>query len=207
MRKNSHHSGRQRLIDATLTSLAEHGYHRSSVRKITETAGVTPGLLRHYFEGKADLLTESYRQFKSSALSVYLDKAANAGVDPVEQLKAFTRSILFFNAADRTQMNIWVSFLEPVITDSKISAAQAANYDRFIGALSVWITRIYVSKGESLTPEQVRRLAIGVNSVIDGVWLECSLNPSRMTPDEALDIALDMIGARLGVTFESSAGR
>lgn len=28
-----------------------------------------------------------------------------------------------------------------------------------------------------------------------------------MTPDEALDIALDMIGARLGVTLESSAGR
>ena len=173
------------------------------MRKITETAGVTPGLLRYYFDGKADLLAEAYSHFRRSALNVYLDEAAAVGADPVEQLKAFTRSCLFFNAANTEQMKIWVSFLESVITDPNISAAQAAIHDRFIDAVSVWVTRICADRGESLTPDQARRLAIGVFSVIDGVWLECSLNPTRMTSDEALEIALDMIGARLGVTFES----
>ena len=207
MRNAGHPSGRQRLIEAALISLAEHGYHRSSVRKITETAGVTPGLLRHYFDGKAELLVESYRHFKRSALDLHLDEAAKAGTDPIRQLETFTRSILFFNDVDRKQMNIWVSFLESVITNTRISAVQAENYDRSIGALSVWITRIHAGRGEHLSPDQVRRLAIGVYSVIDGVWLECSLDPLRMTPEEALNIALDMIGARLDITFATFSGR
>lgn len=205
MKERDRREGRQRLIDATLRCLAEHGYHRSTVRKIADTAGVTAGLLRHYFDGKDELLVESYRHFMSSALSIYLDEAADAGSDPVKQLEGFVRSVLFFNAADRKQMNIWVSFLELVITDSRISAAQAANYDLFIQNLGRWLIRIFEDRGEELTAIEARKLAIGINSVIDGVWLECSLNPTRMTPEEALDIALDIIGARLAVTFEPAS--
>lgn len=193
--------GRQRLVDATLACLARDGYHRSSVRRIAETAGVTAGLLRYYFGGKDELLLEAYRHFKRSALHAYLDEAASAGPDPAGQLEAFVRSVLFVNAADRNQMNIWISFLELVITDADISAAQAENYDRFLQALSDWIRAIYVDRGEQLTPASVRKLAIGVNSVIDGLWMECSLNPSRMTPHEALEIALDMIGGKLDLCF------
>ena len=36
---------------------------------------------------------------------------------------------------------------------------------------------------------------------LHGLWLECSLDPSRMGPEEALRIALDLIGPRIGVTF------
>ena len=194
-------NGRQRLIDATLDCLAEHGYHRSSVRRIATAAGVTPGLLRYHFQSKENLLVESYRQFKGNALAVYLNEADEAGPEPAKKLAAFTRSILFFNAADRKQMNIWLSFLESVVTDSRISTAQAANYDIFIQNLSHWLTRLYADRGDPLTPDAIRKLAIGINSIIDGLWLECSLNPSRMTPEEALEIGMDLIGARIGVPF------
>ena len=201
MAKNEFPTRRQRLIDAALECLATGGYQSASVRTITKAAGVTPGLLRYYFEEKNALMLEAYRQFNDAALAVHLKTAADAGPDPAAQLGAFTRSVLIFNAADRNQMNIWVSFQELVVTDAEVAAAQAENYDLFLEALAGWIADIYAGRGEALEPPAVRKLAIGVNSVIDGVWLECSLNPSRMTPDEALEIALDMIGARLGVTF------
>ena len=194
-------TSRQSLIDATLRCLATGGYQSASVRAITKAAGVTPGLLRYYFEEKSSLMLEAYRQFKRGALAAYLQAAADAGPEPARQLQAFTRAVLFFNADDRSEMNIWVSFQELVITDAEMAAAQAEYYDCFLEALAGWITDIYAARGEQLMPGAVRKLAIGVNSVIDGVRLECSLNPSRMTPEEALEIALDMIGANLGVDF------
>ena len=199
--RNENLTSRQSLVDAALRCLATGGYQSASVRAITKAAGVTPGLLRYYFEEKSSLMLEAYRQFKRDALAVYLRAAADAGPDPARQLAAFTRSVLFFDAADRSQMNIWVSFQELIITDPDVATAQAEYYDLFLEALAGWITDIYAAKGMQLEPAAVRKLAIGVNSVVDGVRLECSLNPSRMSPDEALEIALDMIGAKLGVTF------
>ena len=192
---------RQRLIDAALECMATGGYQSASVRTITKIAGVTPGLLRYYFEEKSSLMLEAYRQFKHDTLAVSLQAAADEGPDPAAQLQAFTRSVLFSGAADRRQMNIWVSFQELVITEPEVAAEQAESYDLLLETLGGWITDIYAARGEPCTPAAVRKLAIGVNSVIDGVWLECSLNPLRMTPEEALEIALDTIGARLGVAF------
>lgn len=199
--------GRQRLIDATLKCLAKDGYHRSSVRRIADTAGVTAGLLRYYFDGKSQLLAEAYRQFRRDAFQVYLNDAMRTESHPIERLETFIRSMLHFHSTDRSQMNIWVSFLEAIITDPEISAAEAENYDLYIESLSSWITDIYVERNESLTPDEARKLAIGTKSLIDGVWLECSLNPSKMTPDEALDIALRMIGAGIGVSFHDLSDR
>ena len=203
--KNQIPTRRQRLIDAALECLATGGYQSTSVRTITKAAGVTPGLLRYYFEEKSSLMLEAYRQCQREALAVYLQAAADAGPDPAAQLEAFIRSVLFLNTADRNQMNIWVSFQDLVLRNTELAAARAENYDRLLQTLGGWITDICVGRGEELTPAVVRKLAIGVNSVIDGVWLECSLNPSRMAPEEALEIALDMIGAKLGVAFAEPA--
>ena len=193
--------GRQNLIDATLTCLGRYGYHRSSVRRIAECAGVTAGLLRHYFSGKNELLAEAYGQFQRNALEAHLEAAERTGPDPTRRLRAFIGSILGAHTADRAFMNLWVSFLESVVTDPVIAAAHAEVYDQYIERLSGWITEIHTARGETLTAGETRSLAVASKSMIDGVWLECSLNPSRMTDGEALGIALDVIGSRLGVSL------
>ncbi len=48
---------RDELIDAALTSFARRGYHGTSLKDIAEEAGVTDGLLIHYFGSKAHLLS------------------------------------------------------------------------------------------------------------------------------------------------------
>lgn len=199
-------SGHQRLVEATLSSLAKHGYRRTTVQRIAEIAGVTPGLVTHYFDGKDELLFEAYRHFTDSALAVYLAEADKAEPDPVGRLGAFVRSILFFDAGNAEQMRIRAGFVDLVITDPDASAVQAATYERCIREIGNCVVRIRRLRGDSLSADAARKLALGINSVIDGVWLECSLNPSRMTPEEALDIALDMIGARLGVSFPARPG-
>lgn len=193
---------RRRFIDATLENLAERGYAETSLRTIARAAGVTAALLPRYFAGKRALMIESYRQFKTEALKVYLLEAASAGPDPARRLEAFIRSVFLYNARRGTKhMRVWVSFLELVMTDEEVAKIQAEIYDVFIGEFVGALTRIYAERGESLSVDSARDLAIGINSVMDGLWLECSLNPSRIGPEEALRLGLNLIGPRIGVTF------
>jgi TetR/AcrR family transcriptional regulator, transcriptional repressor of bet genes len=52
---------RQSLIAACARILAKRGGHGASVRTICAEAGVSPGLLRHYFDGIDALIAETYR--------------------------------------------------------------------------------------------------------------------------------------------------
>ena len=205
MGENKISRGRRRLIEATLDSIAEYGYHGSSLRRITSSAGVAVGLVQHHFNGKAELIRESYRHFRRSAVMTYISEAESSGPDPARRLEAFARSIFQRRAgAGRKLTKIWIGFLELVITDPEISAIQSEVYDLYVKELSECVEEIFAGRGEPINPDATRKLAIGIYSLIDGLWLEYALNPSRMTPDEALDIALDLIGARLGVTFGAS---
>lgn len=47
---------RTQIMAATVAELAQRGYHGTSLTKIVERAGVSKGLLWHYFTGKDDLM-------------------------------------------------------------------------------------------------------------------------------------------------------
>jgi AcrR family transcriptional regulator len=47
---------RERLLDAALEVFVTNGIDRATVKDIAQAAGVTPGLLYHYFDGKETLL-------------------------------------------------------------------------------------------------------------------------------------------------------
>ena len=111
------------------------------------SAGVTAALLPRYFAGKCALMIESYRQFKTEALKVYLLEAASAGPDPARRLEAFIRSVFLYNAQRGTrQMRVWVSFLELVMTDEEVARIQAEIYDVFIGEFAGALTGIYADR-------------------------------------------------------------
>ena len=198
--------GRQRLMDATLDCLAEYGYQGSSIRRIASTAGVALNLVRHHYGSKAGLMSESYRHFRRSAITAYISVSKRAGADPVKRLEAFAETLLVGQATARRRiMKIWISFLPLLISDRNIAEIHSEAYEFFLQEVEKCLTEIYAAKGETPSSDDIRRLAIAIYSMIDGIWLECALNPSRMTPNEALKIALDSIGLRIGVSFASGA--
>ncbi|MCJ9673516.1 TetR family transcriptional regulator, partial [Neorhizobium sp. SHOUNA12B] len=53
---------REDLIAATLDCIAEFGIQGATVRQIAMRAGVTGGLIRHYFSSKDQMLQAAYRK-------------------------------------------------------------------------------------------------------------------------------------------------
>lgn len=77
-RREKSEAMRRRVCDAATAHLAEFGYHRTSVGKIAERAGVSQGALQHHFPTKDDLvatvgdciLTRSVKWFASARLEL-----------------------------------------------------------------------------------------------------------------------------------------
>lgn len=49
-------SARTRIIEATITSIADRGYRATTTRAVAELAGLSPGTLAHHFPSRLDLV-------------------------------------------------------------------------------------------------------------------------------------------------------
>src|ERR1700745_4427408 len=59
------------LAEATLQTLSELGYARTSVRDIAQNSAFTHGVLHYYFRDKVDLILCSVRQYKARCVTRY----------------------------------------------------------------------------------------------------------------------------------------
>src|SRR5439155_23335905 len=85
-KNNSRHSDKyQRILDAAILVIAEHGYFQSRVSEIAERAGVADGTIYLYFKSKEEILkaaiTSAFTEFLRRARRELEDVA-----DPVAQL-------------------------------------------------------------------------------------------------------------------------
>ena len=62
---------RAELAEATLQTLSELGYARTSLREIAQNCRITHGVLHYYFRDKVDLILCSVRQYKARCVTRY----------------------------------------------------------------------------------------------------------------------------------------
>ncbi len=55
---------RSAVLDATLKLISERGFHDTPMSQIAKEAGVSAGIIYHYFENKEDLICELYGEIK-----------------------------------------------------------------------------------------------------------------------------------------------
>jgi AcrR family transcriptional regulator len=65
---------RSAILDATLKLISERGFHDTPMSQIAKEAGVSAGIIYHYFENKEDLICELFGEVK-----MQLAKAAMEG--------------------------------------------------------------------------------------------------------------------------------
>jgi AcrR family transcriptional regulator len=79
---------RARLIDAAGKVFAEQGFHASTVRQITERAGVNVAAINYHFRDKSELYAECLRQAHCTAMEAAGEWECDSD-DPEERLQHF----------------------------------------------------------------------------------------------------------------------
>jgi TetR/AcrR family transcriptional repressor of bet genes len=168
---------RQSLIEACARSLAKLGASGTSVRSISLEAGVSPGLLRHYFAGIDALIAATYR-WTGDRVQAALDAAvAKAPATPRARLLAYLTASFAPPIADADLLSTWLAFWGLTKTDPAIAALHAEIYKDYRDGLAALIAPV--------APGDHRLTTVALTALVDGLWLELSLGNAPFTRAEA----------------------
>lgn len=170
---------RQHLIEATARCLARRGAAGVSVRAICAEAGVSPGLLRHYFAGVSDAIAETYRWTGSRVAEALDDAVATAGPHPRARLVAYLTASFRPPIADPALLSTWLAFWSLTRSDAAIAAVHAELYGEFRSGIERLIAEACPDTADARLP------AVALTALIDGLWLELSLGDAPFTQEEA----------------------
>jgi AcrR family transcriptional regulator len=162
------------LLDATIASLIEVGYAGTTIRRVTEAAGVSQGAQSHHFPHRVDLVASAFERLAEQREARYRQRAQELGGD---DRAVRVRALLDL---------LWEDFSSPLFTVAlKLWIAAAEDEELRLRLVPVE-RRIYAGlqavaadvAGElGAEPDFDRRLAVAMNTVA-GLALTREFDPS-----------------------------
>jgi AcrR family transcriptional regulator len=164
---------RGRLLDATVESLIESGYAGTTIRRVTELAGVSQGAQSHHFPHRIDLVTSAFERLAEERVDRYRERARELPDDPATRMRALLDLL-------------WEDFSSPVFTVAVRLWVAAAEDEELRERLVPVEKRIHANMarlsaevaGElGAEPGFDRKLAVAMNTVA-GLALTREFDPS-----------------------------
>ena len=177
------------LIEATAACLAEHGLAGTNVRAICAKAGVSPGLLRHYFGGIDDLVGSTYQATSDRMDAIFADAVERAGSDPRARLTAYLTASFRPPVTDPELLGAWTAFWALSRHDARMAEIHVESYAGYRARLGDLLVACGARDAE--------RLAIMLTAMVDGLWLELSLDAESFGAEAAVEMVERAVGALL----------
>lgn len=207
-RRPFHHESeetrRQDLIAATLDAIAESGLRGATVREIAERAGVTPGLIRHYFVSKELMFQAAYRAVMQTMFETADHAADDEGESAINRLRVFVQANFKPPIIDPRNLSLWATFISQIAVDPALAAIHREGYIAFRDRLQAHIGAALEESGRNLAPGELRYLAIAINGMMDGLWLEGSMAADLFGEGELAHVALSSVERLLGISLDGN---
>ncbi len=181
---------REQLIRATFETIDEIGLADATVATIARRAGLSTGIVAHYFGDKDGLLNAAMRQILRELKAAVAGFRARCGADARAQLRAIVDGNFDDSQTNGTAMRVWLTFWAASMHQPELARLQRANDQRLFSNLCHQFRR-------ELSPAQARLAARGLAAMIDGLWLRGSLVGGRFNADTARSIAYAYIDSQL----------
>jgi len=181
-RKLSRDARRTQLIEATIETIARHGYSRTTMSLVARSAGLSHGLVNFHFETKEKLLvevllylSEEYRRNWSSAL-------AAAGPSAPEQIHAVLEADFRPEICTPSRISTWCAFWGEAQGRPMYQENCGSNDEAYNSMLEELCARMNREHGYDRDPARSARI-LRVTS--EGTWLDMMTLRTPYPADEA----------------------
>lgn len=174
---------REALVDAAIESLKRWGHEGLSVRRIAAEAGVSIGLINHYFPNKDGLVAESYRTFSRRLGASFEAAVEKAPADPRARLRAYFDAFFSSPNLDPQVLTAWVVYWSLV----QVSPEMRAVHQEESGGYGVLLGRLLsdLARERGRVPADLDLTVTGLTALLDGLWLKWCLDPGSYRPKDA----------------------
>lgn len=179
---------RRQLIEATIASIHEVGFADSSLSRIASRAGVSTGIVHHYFRNKADLMEATLRQLGTSLRQSVVRRLTQAR-SPVERLLAVIDGNIDTDQFTPQGVSAWLAFW-----------AMVPNNERLARVQNIIISRLHDNLTHALKlmgRRDAHDMASAISALIDGLWLRAALASGGPNSRQARRLLLDYLNAKL----------
>ena len=192
---------RAQILDAAVVVISRRGVDRARLADVAEEAGVSLGLVQHYFRTRERLLIETFRREQERISQIWHD-AVPDDADPLTRLAEYLRlSSPEGSASAATPFepgwSFWLEFWSKANRDDEIRAEVSDIYGDFAELYREAI-REGVKRGEFRISGEVEDVADRLISLADGLAVRTllgGLDRGRMLP-----LLLDGLAIELGLS-------
>jgi betaine-aldehyde dehydrogenase len=165
------------LVEVTIDSLAELGYVGTTLAQIALRAGVSTGLVAHYFGDKDGLLDAAFRSLATRVGNQVRARLRQVGT-PRGRIQAVIDANLAPEEFEQRTGTAWLAFWGQVLHVESLKRVQSVYQRRMLSNLR--------SSLKKLVPaDEAQRLAAMIAAMIDGVWLRAALSGWREADSES----------------------
>ncbi|MEX6313564.1 transcriptional regulator BetI [Providencia manganoxydans] len=178
---------KQQLIQATLEVINEVGMQEASIALIARKAGVSTGIISHYFRDKNGLLEATMRHIQYQlgfAVAMRLRMLSHA--EPKQRIQAIVEGNFDPSQISEAAMKTWLAFWASSMHQRNLNRLQQVNDRRLYSNLSYEFARV-------LDKQSARMAAKGLAALIDGIWLRSALSNETFPLQDALTITNEYI--------------
>ncbi|MDH1339609.1 transcriptional regulator BetI [Ectopseudomonas oleovorans] len=182
---------RSQLIAATLEAIDQVGMADASIAYIARLAGVSNGIISHYFNDKNGLLEATMRHLMQALRDAVAERRQALSDDsPRAHLRAMIDGNFDDSQVNGPAMKTWLAFWASSMHQPALRRLQRVNDHRLYSNLCGQFHR-------ALPQDQARQAARGLASLIDGLWLRGALSGKAFDTAQARRIAYDYLDLQL----------
>ena len=178
---------RRQLIDATMKSIDEVGFSKTTVNSISRHAGVSPGIIAHYFGGKGALLQATMLHMLNSIKHEF-----QVAIDAFPEKSHYDRLIAIikvnFSAHQISPIaaKTWLAFWTHALHEESLLRLQKISESRLISNLTYELRYLVGLR-------KARTCAKALAALIDGLWLRGALSAKGIQAEESIHLCTTLL--------------
>jgi len=185
-KRGMHNIRRRQLIDATIATIEAYGFADTTIARISRAAGLSSGIISHYFGGKDALLEATMRALLSELQNETIERLRRAGGDPVARIEAVVDANFAEHQFTPRVTAAWLAFYGQVPHSRDLARLHRAYVARLRSNLGPAYAQL-------LARPAADRAADGMASMIDGIWVRAALSRAPTDIDAAHALADDYL--------------
>lgn len=186
---------REELRRAAYETAGKHGFQALTVARIARRAGISKGIVHHYFSGKQDLIEQTVRFAHAEYRKEIVDRLRKAK-SPSERLWSIVEGTFAPAIFQPPYRRLWLSIFEAARTDPRLARLCAILDQRSVTNMTVALRHLVPSA-------EVETVGLSIAALMDGCYLL-----AVDEPEITRSVALNLIAGHIQITipnFDMSA--
>ena len=180
---------RRQLVEAAIAAIHEHGFANATVARIAAQAGISAGMVHHYFKDKDELLFATMRHLLAELRADAVARLSGTA-DPCQRIRAIIDACFGDSQFEERVFSAWLALYGNARQSPRLMNILSLYHRRRRSSLLHDLRRI-VSEADAL------RLADGIAAMIDGLWLRYALTGKPANPETPRALTRDYLAAAL----------